>query len=225
MALFDPQKRRSLRALHDPGVACRVYAAWALWVLGYPDQALTRIQEALARAHELAHPYTATYALYAATRLHQFRQEGQPVLSQAEAAIALATEHGFAEWIVMARVMRGWALAILGKGEEGIAQLDQGLVALRSMGNELERLNSLALLAEMYSRVGRPEEGLVLVAEALAAVNTAALHWLDAELYRLKGELTLQKFKVQSSRAKKRRKLKYVFTGPLRLPASSRRSR
>ena len=37
-----PQQHRALafRYGHDPGVVCHSYAAWTLWMLGYPDQAL-----------------------------------------------------------------------------------------------------------------------------------------------------------------------------------------
>src|SRR5206468_1314159 len=53
IALFDPQQHRSHAFLyggHDPGVCCLSHAALALWLLGYPDQASRRCQEALALA-------------------------------------------------------------------------------------------------------------------------------------------------------------------------------
>ena len=42
----------------DLGVGCRTYAALTLWLLGYPDQALARVHEALTLAHALSHPYS-----------------------------------------------------------------------------------------------------------------------------------------------------------------------
>ena len=60
----------------------------ALWVLGYPDQALKRSHEALTLAQELSHPFSLAYALDAAL-VHQFRREGQATQERAEAAIAL----------------------------------------------------------------------------------------------------------------------------------------
>jgi class 3 adenylate cyclase/tetratricopeptide (TPR) repeat protein/energy-coupling factor transporter ATP-binding protein EcfA2 len=46
IALYDPQRRHfyASRSGQDPGVACLCYAAWTLWALGYPDQALKRSQ-------------------------------------------------------------------------------------------------------------------------------------------------------------------------------------
>jgi predicted ATPase len=70
--------------------------------------------------------------------------------------------------------------------------MHQGLAARRAAGAELGRPLLLALLAEAYRGMGQAEEGLTLVAEALAVVNNSGeRHW-EAELYRLKGELLLE---------------------------------
>jgi len=60
IACYTPDQHRALvfRMGQDPGVACRIYAAGTLWLLGYPAQALARVHEALALAHELSHPYS-----------------------------------------------------------------------------------------------------------------------------------------------------------------------
>ena len=94
---------------------------------------------------------------------------------------------------------RGWALAVQGQ-EEGIAQIRQGLAALRATGGEVSRPYFLALLAEAYGKVGQAEEGLTALAEALAQVDKTGERYYEAELYRLKGQLTLQKFQVPSSK-------------------------
>ena len=78
-----------------PRECCRAYAAWALWLLGYPDQALKRSQEALTLAQELSHPFSLAYALSMLPCSHQFRREGQAAQERAEAVMALATEQGF----------------------------------------------------------------------------------------------------------------------------------
>jgi predicted ATPase len=75
IALYDPQQHRSYGAVFDPKVGCLSFAAWALWFLGYPDQALQRSHAALILAQELSHPYSLGYALNFAAQLHQFRRE------------------------------------------------------------------------------------------------------------------------------------------------------
>ena len=90
-----------------------------LWLLGYPEQALARLHEALALAHELSHPYSLAYARCWAAMVSQFRRDVPAVHEQAEAAVALATEQGFPLWAALGTSLRGWALAMQGQGEEG----------------------------------------------------------------------------------------------------------
>src|SRR5262249_38521555 len=84
-----------------------------------------------------------------------------------------------------------WILAEQGQVEEGIAQMHQGLAASQATGAELNRPSFLALLARAYGKVGQVEEGLSVLAEALAMVDKTGQHASEAELYRLKGTLTL----------------------------------
>jgi predicted ATPase len=88
--------------------------------------------------------------------------------------------------------MQGWALTEQGKGEEGIAQMHQSLAALQAMRTECERTYWLALLAEAHGKVGEAEQGLAVLVEALAQVEKTGERFYEAELYRLKGTLTLQ---------------------------------
>ena len=60
-------------------------------------------------------------------------------------------------------------------------------------GTGAKTLTSMFLfwLAQVYERLGREEEGLAILAEALAFVEETGEHMIEAELYRLKGELLL----------------------------------
>ncbi len=201
-ALYGLQKHRS-RAVQNPGVSCLSFAALVLWSLGYPDQALKRVHEALTLAQELSHPFSLAVALNWAAWFHQYRREAQLTQEWAEAEIALSKEQGFPFWVAFGTVLRGWALAEQGQGAEGVAQLEQGLAAYLATGAEIGRPHFLALLAEAYGKGGQPEKGLAVLAEVLAQADRNEDRYYEAELYRLKGELTLQKeFNVQGSMLK-----------------------
>ena len=58
------------------------------------------------------------------------------------------------------------------------------------------------MVAEAYRKVGQTAEGLTALAEALATTNKTGERWYEAELYRVKGELTLQQWKVESGKYK-----------------------
>jgi predicted ATPase len=193
VALYDPQQHRShaFRYGQDPGVACLSDATYALWLLGYPDQAVQRSHKALTLAQELSHPASMAFALCFAAWLQQHRREIQATRKWAEAAMTLATEQGFALFLAQATVLYGWTLAEQGQEAEGIAQMRQGLDACRATGAELFQPYYLALLAEAHGKVGKTEEGLRLLAEAMTAAEKTGERVYEAELYRVKGELLL----------------------------------
>jgi predicted ATPase len=163
-------------------------------MLGYLDQAMQRSHEALILAQELAHPLSLSLAFAFVALLHQLRREGQAAQEQTEECMALAREQGFASFSARATMILGWVLAEQGQGTAGIAQICQGVAALQATRQENEWPYYLALLAEAYGNVGRAEEGLSTVAEALAVADDTGVRFYEAELYRLKGQLTLQQF-------------------------------
>jgi predicted ATPase len=188
-ALYDPQRHRSQTFLYgqDPGVACTAIGAVALWLLGYPEQAVQRSQQAVLLAREFSHPNSLALALHFAAMLHQYRREVPITQERAEAALAIATEQGFSFWSAGGTVLRGWALAAQGAG--GRAQLQQGLDAWQATGSLTYRTYYLALLTEALHHEGRTEEALSVLAEAHSLVRSTEERFHEAELHRLQGEL------------------------------------
>src|SRR5207249_2038380 len=146
----------------------------------------------VALAAGLSHPFSLAYALGGAASFHLLRREGPLAREQAEAVMTLSTEQGFPFWLAFGTGVRGWALAEQGQVQEGMAQMRQSRNPFVP-----------ALLAEAYGKVGQVEEGLTVLAKALAFVDKTGMRVHEAELYRLKGELTLQQSKVQSPKSRK----------------------
>jgi predicted ATPase len=117
--------------------------------------------------------------------------------------LAIGREYGIAMFAASGTLWQGWGLAaeanLSGRsGEEGIAQMRQGLAAWLATGAGVFQPYYLALLAEAYGKEGQAEEGLAVLAEALGTVDKSGERFYEAELYRLKGELTLAQSSVQS---------------------------
>ena len=126
MTLYSLQPPVDRRTLHDAGVAPGALLAPVLWMLGYPEQALTSSQEALARAQALAHPESIALALDCATHVRQHRRETFATRQHAEALMVLAREHDFALRLAYGTILRGWVVAAQGQRDEGLQQLRQG---------------------------------------------------------------------------------------------------
>jgi predicted ATPase len=202
-ARYTPALRRApvFRLGHDLGVACRVNAARALWLLGYPEQALTRLRETLTLAHTLSHPYSLAYARCFAAFVAQCRRDVLAVHEQAEAAVALATAQGFAQWVAVGTSLRGWALTMQGQGEEGLAQVREGIAAFQATGAAINVPYYCTMLAEVADHLGHPEDGLQALAEAHTLLEQHEERWWEAEVYRLRGVLLLRCPVVQPEEA------------------------
>jgi predicted ATPase len=196
LSLYNPQHHAFLDFLPgfpgDLGVFCLCFVSHTLWHLGYPEQALKRIQEALTLAQNLAHPFIRALALDYAAMLYQFRRASPMVRESAEMAMTLCREHGFVYYLAWGTIMQGWALTAQGQEEEGLTQMRHGFTAIRDTGAKLRQPYYLALMAEAHAQAGRPEAGLTLLAEALAGVSKYRECWREADLHRLYGELLLQ---------------------------------
>jgi predicted ATPase len=102
---------------------------------------------------------------------------------------------------------------------EGIAQIREGFAGFRATGAELTWPWWLATLAEACGQVDQLDEGLRAVEEALAAVQQNEEGHYEAEVYRLKGELLLQKAPAHPEAAEAQ--LQQAFTVARRRQAKS----
>ncbi|RQR21295.1 hypothetical protein DIE23_38355 [Burkholderia sp. Bp9143] len=193
LALYDRRQQYPVAFYSglEPGVLGQSYLALDLLLLGYPDQAQARVQDALELARTLSSPAVTAPALTFAAELFLNRREERRTAELAESVVALGTEHGFPHWISYGTILLGWALAEGGRPEEGIERIKEGLAAYRATGGGLWLPHFLSLLAEAYGAAGQAETGLETVDEALALIDRTEERVYEADLYRLKGELTL----------------------------------
>ena len=191
---YTPALRQAqvFRIGQDLGAGCRLYAALTLWYLGYPAQAQARAHETLVLAQDLSHPFTLAWAHAMGTMVYHMCRDVSAMSEHAEAAVALATAQGFPLWVTLGTVVRGWALAMQGQGEAGVAQIRQGITAFRATGAAITVSWFCILLAEATAHLGHTAEGLQSLAEAHTLVEQHDERWWEAEVYRLRGVLLLR---------------------------------
>lgn len=192
IAFYEPQQHQQLFMSlkgSDVGLSAIAFAACYLWCLGYPDQALSRSQQALALARELGHPFSlADVIYYAGCMFSAMRRDATALKDNAEELTRLASAK-VPTWLGEGTCFHGEALAMQGQVEEGITQMRKGLAIKKSMFLRLHLPRTLGSLAEAQAKAGHPEEGLTTLGEALALVEeTDERHW-ESELYRLRGDL------------------------------------
>jgi predicted ATPase len=192
VALYNPEQHHSLVFGGGLDPSGRDHAALVLWLLGYPDQAMESLHNVLTAVQKRPHPFSLAVALLFAAVLHQLRGEAPPAQERAEAAVTLSNRQGFAAFLAMGSLLRGWALAEQERRLEGIAHIREGLDGWRAAGNELLRPYFLSLLADACGKAGQAEDGLRILGEALATVHSTGERWWEAEIQRLRGELLLR---------------------------------
>lgn len=191
LSLYSPDLHQP-RALQDSGVMCFAYAALTRLCLGYPDHALQTTQQMLALARTLGHRFSLAFALNIAATVSLIRRDWPHATALGMEAIELCREQEFPVWLAYAKILVGWLGMRQEGGEEYLAQMLQGIAEWQATGAEASRSFLLSLVAGAYGRSGQAEQGLQVLEEALSLTRANEELYCLAELWRLKGELTLQ---------------------------------
>jgi class 3 adenylate cyclase/tetratricopeptide (TPR) repeat protein len=169
----------------------RIVSGWNLWFLGYPDRALERIDVATALAKESGSKAALENVHYFAAYIYQLCREPQHTRQRAEAALVLATESGNVSGRAISEIYLGWADAMAGDLEDGVARIRQYLSEMKAGGSSLFEDRCLTLIVTALGRLGRFDEGLRTIEESLPFFESTGQRFYEAEVHRLKGELLL----------------------------------
>jgi predicted ATPase len=176
---------------HDPRLRHCAWSIWVLWALGYADRAQQHCQEAVALVQQRDHMPNAVFVANATTLFAQYRRDPAATEAGANALMAAAAAQGFGRRVEYGRILLGWALAMQGEAEAGLAQIQQGLTATQAVGPTPYSAYFLILLAEAYGQARQPETGLRVLAEAATLMATTDGRLWEAERFRLQGQLLL----------------------------------
>ena len=200
-ARYDLQHHQALIALYadDFGIVSRIFGAFALWTLGYPTQAIARVEETMRLTEMLKHPFSTGETLVFGAVVYQACHEVAAVRERCETALVFCQEKGFLFLAPLSMLIQGWALAQQGEVETGIAQMRKGLAMWKATGARLWQPYFLSLLTEAHLKAGQADAGLQVVAEALEEVERSDGRQYEAELHRLKGVLLFQQDQTQHS--------------------------
>jgi predicted ATPase len=172
-ALYEPQRDAALYPVYlmDFGVFGRFYLALSTQVLGEADAARQIAAEALALAEGLNQPHTMGFAMLANFNTAVMRGDADTALPMAERCIAFSSQYGFPEFIAMARVARGWALAHgQGRWAEGVDEVRAGLEGWAQTGFENWQPWFIALEAEILGHLGQHAAALPRIDQHLERI-------------------------------------------------------
>ncbi len=166
VGLYDPAQHGGLypRYMMDFGVFGRFYLALACYASGDAAASQAIVKEALPLAERLHQPHSQGFAMLANFVVACLRRDFGQALSYSEKCIAFSGEQGFPEFVAMATIVRGWAIAWQGDMAEGLPMLDRGIAQWKTTGFEAWQSWFGALRAELLVVAARGGEALEEIA-------------------------------------------------------------
>jgi class 3 adenylate cyclase/predicted ATPase len=194
IALSKREGRPPIHELYmvEPQVASLLLLSWDLWFLGYADQSLARVSEALALAQNLTQPYSIAFAHYMTSVVHLLRGDPDRALESAEQSLEVSREQRFSLYALLSMISRGRALGELGRLGEATTEIETGLAEGRRTGVGFMRPMMQSWLADAHARSGDNETALSVVEQTLNEISDATGRSWQAELLRQKAEILLR---------------------------------
>jgi class 3 adenylate cyclase/tetratricopeptide (TPR) repeat protein len=177
----------------DAGVAMQAFAAWVFWILGQVDQAVARMSAALERADAVQHAHTHAYAWYYASVLYALRGDPAIAKSYAERCLTISEQHGFRQWLGLARAIRGICAAVLDASAGRLDEVKAALDQYQRAGYQLGLTAQIVLLCPALLLRNECEAALELIDHGLSIVSHNSERFFEAELYRLKARTLLMR--------------------------------
>jgi predicted ATPase len=172
---------------HDPGVCARYSNAFALWLLGYSEQAQVQLEDAMTAARRHRHAPFLSHGLIHCIPLYVLLGAEERVGELGEEALVMTRKLANTEESAYCEFILGWAGAAQGDVAGGIEQMETGLMARPSGAFQYFYCHCLSLLAEACYRNGQIESGMGYLHEALEEIKVSNEQWCEAELHRLVG--------------------------------------
>ncbi len=177
----------------DPGIPTRCHLAFVLWLQGYPDQALERIEEAVALARERSPSAPSpdlAWTLAWRVLIHHCRGDTDAVRELADEAVNCCQTLGIPIWLAQTQILLGSAILSQSGAdseEEGLGLIQRGLDAFRLAGARTWLPFLLSHWVSGQALLGRGDkESIDECLELIAATKES--QW-SAELHRLAGEV------------------------------------
>jgi predicted ATPase len=194
VALYDPAEHRPLstRFGQDARMSALCWRSLALWLLGYPEAALTDADQALRGAREMSQAVTLIFAQVYASVIHICCGIYDAANAQLDEVGALADEKGILFWNILAKLEKGWTFSLTGKASDAVHMITAGIARFTSTGSTVWMPLHLSYLAGAYRDLGQLDDAWHSIGEAMTTVDTTKERWWEAEVHRIAGEIALK---------------------------------
>ena len=203
IARYNPLEHRGFvtRFGQDSRVSGLAYRSIALWMLGYPEAALTDADNAISDAREIGQAATLMFALQVTFVTLFLCGKYTAANKQLEELVALATEKDTLYWKAEGMLDKGCLLAATGKPSEAIDVITSWIAPFRSTGATWFIPTYLIFLAAAHAELGHFSEAQSSIGDAFTAIEGTKERWFEAEVNRIAGEIALKPHEPDAPKA------------------------
>jgi serine/threonine protein kinase/tetratricopeptide (TPR) repeat protein len=193
VALSDTIASRSLAYVYgqDPGMYCRAFLSWTLWLLGYPEQAVKMGEESIAHGRAAAHPNSLGFGLVVNAWLHRYRRDAAALEARTNELLQLAAAQRLQLWALHGQMTQGLVLAGADRADEGLKIAAEARAGLDLLGQCVGNSHYDLEIAGALLAAGRAEEAFAVFQRVERFVGETEERSFMPELHRLEGEIAL----------------------------------
>ena len=174
----------------DPLITVMGHGSYALWQLGFADQAIRNAQKQLELAKEDT-PANFAMARMTTCNLSMYLQDADSLLSAANDMLAIGEQEELPSFRAWGTMYKGIALILQNSNTEGIALLSKGIGEYLASGTHSSLGWFLSRLAIGHAQAGDIENALKTLEDAFGADPEERMHL--PELHRLRGDFLWMK--------------------------------
>ena len=156
---------------------------------GRARDAVKLAEDAQKRARLLKNAFSEAFGNLGLPAISTILHDPKSVLKTIDYALRYGMQEEFPHIIAQGLCMKGWALSMSGKIDEGLPLLAQGTGMWRGMGARLRLPHYLALYAEALCIAGKFEQGIEVINDSLNVSAQTGEIFQEADSLRIKADL------------------------------------
>lgn len=188
---FDARHRETHLSLYaqDPKAVCLCRLSWTLSFLGWPEQSVARLDQALALARELQHPHTAAYVYCFGAMIRMDLKDYAGAGRLLDELEEVTARHRLFFWENRGKITRCFLRAEKSGDPREFEQAADYMATYASVGNVVNFSQFLGWRCRAHLAQGETARGLAAIDEAFALLGRIDERYYNPELHRLRGEL------------------------------------
>lgn len=173
----------------NQGLFCLYHLGLAECMLGNARKARGLTALGIEMTPSTPNAFTKSFTRLAHPALLASLHDADATLDWIDPGLAIAAEQGFPHMIAQGLCIKGWALCVKGRTDEGLPALIKGIAMWRGMGAGMRLPQYLGFLAEAYLIAGDAEAGLAAAEDALQVADRTGELLQVSDALRIKAEL------------------------------------